>query len=291
MDEAVRRLRGRAMASSVEVVVVDGPHQAERWAAARIDQLEQRWSRFLPHSEITRLNAAAGATVSVHPDTSCLLSAMLQGWHLGGARFDPREAGDGTGAPSAIRPLDGDLTLDQLEGTACLAPGVTLDPGAIGKGLAADLVVQELRRMGCRGALVGIGGDLSASGAPPEGERWRVEVEPVLGDVDEPPLWLDIEGGGVATSSVLHRHGELAGLPRQDHRAPRARVPVGPADLLSATVVARSGWLAEVHATAALLAGESGAVRHLRAHGLTGVLQTSEQVRVVELDSSGSRSC
>ena len=290
MGDSVRRHRGRAMASSVEVVVVGGPRQAERWAAARIDQLEQRWSRFLPHSDLTRLNDAAGGTVAVHPDTSCLLSAMVEGWHLGAGRFDPRDRGGGSPC-SVARPLDDDVTLDPLAGTARLAAGIALDPGAIGKGLAADLVVQELRGMGCRGALVGIGGDLAASGEPPAGDRWRVAVARAGGGDDQSALWLDVEGGGVATSSLLHHHGDLAGLPRRDHRGPRGRVSVGSTDLLSVSVVTRSGWLAEVHASAALLAGASGAVRHLRAHGLTGVLQTSEEVRVVQLDDCGSRPC
>ncbi len=43
-------------------------------------------------------------------------------------------------------------------------------------------------------------------------------------------------------------------------------------DLATVTVVANAGWLAEAHATAALLAGSAGALVYLEAHGLTGVV-------------------
>ena len=46
------------------VVVADDGGDADalvETAAARLDELEARWSRFLPTSEVSRLNAAGGA--------------------------------------------------------------------------------------------------------------------------------------------------------------------------------------------------------------------------------------
>ena len=43
-------------------------------------------------------------------------------------------------------------------------------------------------------------------------------------------------------------------------------------DVATATVVASAGWLAEAHATAAVLAGTGGAIEHLLAHRLAGVI-------------------
>ena len=41
-----------------------------------------------------------------------------------------------------------------------LGANTTFDPGGIGKGFAADLLVSELLSSGARGALVSVGGDL-----------------------------------------------------------------------------------------------------------------------------------
>jgi thiamine biosynthesis lipoprotein len=160
---------------------------------------------------------------------------------------------------------------------------VSLDPGAIGKGLAADLVVTGLRALGCGGALVGIGGDLAASGSSPDGSGWHVGVagagraeEP---EVDAPVAWLHLEAGGVATSSLLRRHGTTDSSLRLDHVDPRTGRTATREGLHSVTVASRSGWAAEVHATAALLAGADGAAAHLRRHGIDGVLQSADGSR------------
>jgi thiamine biosynthesis lipoprotein len=298
MPSPVEHLQGRAMASDTEIVVVGAPAGALRWAAARIDQLEQRWSRFLPHSDISRLNDAEGATVVVHPDTLCLLSAMTEGVPLSGGIFDPRcvavedRAGEHAEAVTVTpRPaLEDEVIVDLPAGSARLAPGVALDPGAIGKGLAADLVVAELRRMGCAGALVGIGGDLAMSGASPGGGPWSIGVADAWGGTDEPIASVEIEAGGVATSSTLYRRGEQRGTTRTDHVDPRTATAPAGGELVSVTIVARSGWAAEVHATTALLGGMEAAEEHIRTHGLTGVLQSAGSVVVVQPGVSEVRS-
>ena len=60
--------------------------------AARLDQLEARWSRFRPTSELSQLNAAAGEPRLVSADTVVLVDALRQGWELTGGRFDPTVA-------------------------------------------------------------------------------------------------------------------------------------------------------------------------------------------------------
>ena len=46
-------------------------------------------------------------------------------------------------------------------------------------------------------------------------------------------------------------------------------------DLDAVTVIARSGWLAEAHATGAILAGSVGVLGYLATHDLSGVAVTS----------------
>ena len=60
-----------------------------RWGIARLHQLEQRWSRFLPTSEISGLNRADGAARIATADTVRLVEALVQAWHATAGGFDP----------------------------------------------------------------------------------------------------------------------------------------------------------------------------------------------------------
>src|SRR5436305_1527638 len=70
------------------VVVGGGPALAER-AIARIDELERRWSRFLPASELSRLNAHAGHPAVVSEDTFNAIARAVAGWYVTAGRYDP----------------------------------------------------------------------------------------------------------------------------------------------------------------------------------------------------------
>jgi thiamine biosynthesis lipoprotein len=58
-------------------------------AVAEIDRLERLWSRFLPTSDVSRLNAAAGGPVSVAPETLAILDFCRTAVRVTEGRFDP----------------------------------------------------------------------------------------------------------------------------------------------------------------------------------------------------------
>ena len=79
------------MGSDIHVIVVAdqsaggvglSAEQLLGWADARIAGLEQRWSRFRPDSEVSRLNASAGSDgVLVSSDTADRKSTRLNSSH------------------------------------------------------------------------------------------------------------------------------------------------------------------------------------------------------------------
>jgi len=77
------------MGTEAHLVVLDGPAGAVGWARRRLEELEERWSRFLPKSEISRLNRAGGRPVVVAPETFRLIEAAVEAWRWSGGRFDP----------------------------------------------------------------------------------------------------------------------------------------------------------------------------------------------------------
>ena len=80
--------RARAMGTDVQIVVPSGDEDVLGAAARRLDDLESRWSRFLPTSERTRLNSHPGVPVIVSIETFNVIALAVDAWRADG-RFDP----------------------------------------------------------------------------------------------------------------------------------------------------------------------------------------------------------
>jgi len=286
-------LKFRVMGTDAHVILVDPAEGAGAYAQSRLEELERRWSRFLPASDVSRLNGAPGAFVIVSADTLFLLATMKQAWRVSGGRYDPtllsaiNAAGyaasyDGSGRASCTsgaarreRAIT-DVALDPVTSSAILPAGVGIDPGGIGKGLAADLVVTELLQSGTGGALVSVGGDLAAAGRAPAPEGWHVAIEDPF-DASREQLRLALEAGGIATSSTRTRSWTKDGS-RRHHVIDPATQACATTDLAAVTVIARAGWEAEAHATAALLSGSDRALDYLERHELDGIATTLDGI-------------
>ena len=281
---APAELRFRAMGSDVHVLV-DGPAGLLQVARDRVEELERRWSRFRPDSEISRLNALAGAPMAVSPETLGLVGRALEGARVTGGRFDPTVLGDvlragydrtfealGDAGGDAGSPLGrgwARVVVDAAGSSVTLPAGVGLDPGGIGKGYAADLVVEELRAAGAAGVCVNLGGDLRAEGQAPGGGSWVVGIEHPLRPGRAATVTL--AGGAVATSSRVRRAWGPAGDHRHHLIDPATGAPAG-TGLAAVTVLAARGWQAEVLAKAAFLGGLERGRALLTVLGADGLL-------------------
>jgi thiamine biosynthesis lipoprotein len=285
------------MASRLHIIAVDSAptrstkdqvDDALQRAVRYLEHVEQCWSRFIATSDVSRINQLGphGGTIAVDPSTLILLATMIDGQQRTAGRYDPTllraliaegyraSRVDPTmvsvvAAPSTRAASLHDLELDPVARTVTVPPGLVIDPGGIGKGLAADLTVARLLDEGVDGAMVEIGGDLAAGGAPVDPAGWLVDVEHP--DPDDGLLCrIAVSGGGVATSSVRSRRWMRDGVERH-HQIDAGTGACSTTDLIAVTVIAPTGWLAEVHATAALTAGSDQAVPYLDGHGLGGV--------------------
>ncbi len=277
------------MASTTQVTAIDATAGAGDAAEQRLRQLESRWSRFVDTSDITRVNQQPGRWVAVSTDTIRLIEAMQLAHRATAGSFDPTQLYQlmsiGYGASIddpdrhtlAVGSPDLALTIHDVEidrtGGAIRAPlGLSIDPGGIGKGFAADLVVTELLADGTAGVLVSIGGDIAAAGTAPTDLGWIINV-------DDPHhtgntlTTLAVSDGGIATSSTRSRRWNVDGS-EHHHVIDPATGCDSSTDLATVTVVANAGWLAEAHATAALLRGSDGAIDYLDTHGLSGIAIT-----------------
>jgi thiamine biosynthesis lipoprotein len=275
------------MGTDAHLVVTAPSARAASWALdqgrERIDELERLWSRFLPASEVSVLNALAGMPVRVSPETVALVQRALDGMRLTNGRFDPTVLGavvragyDRTYAeieqgatPQDARGLGASLIeVDPVGHLVRLPPGVGFDPGGIGKGLAADIVVRELAAK-VTGICVNLGGDLRVFGLSPEAGGWAIEIEDPFGGPSRGVV--SLFDGAVATSARTKRV-----LGEGHHLIDPATGRPAQVGTASATVIAGQAWIAEVLAKAAFLSGPDDATTLLETAGVDGMIVTDD---------------
>lgn len=285
--------RARAMGSDLHVIVWASGPAAERLAdlaVRRVELLECCWSRFRPASELNRLNARAGrGETVVSEDLRRLVTALLAAYEwsdgdvdasvLGsmltvGYRADFASVAMSLPANAIPLPAPGMAGVRIGECSVSLPAGVGLDPGAVGKGLAGDMVTEEIHDAGAYAVLVGIGGDVVTRGVPLDAESWRVAMRDDRVDPATEHRVLDLtpQHRAVATSSTLRRRwagGHHVLAPRTGRSAA--------SDVVQATVLADCGWRAEAAATVGVIRG-SVSLPWLRRHGCLPYLLGTRQL-------------
>ncbi|HXW81971.1 MAG TPA: FAD:protein FMN transferase [Acidimicrobiales bacterium] len=278
-------LRFRCMGTWAHVIVSGGPRGLGDVVRARLSELEKRWSRFIPSSELMQLNAAAGRFFPVSPETLLLIRRGVQGWHQTRGLFDPTMLGaliragydrdfDLISRPGAAQDgateIGGGCQDILVFGNFVWLPAATgFDSGGIGKGLAADIAAREAMEAGADGVLVNLGGDLCARGSSPEGSGWTVSVEhPQL---DGPLVLVGLMEGAIATSTTLLRRWSVADEVRHHLIDPGTGLPAV-TDVGLATVVARDAWHAEVLAKALVLSRSQDPLAELVGTGAEGLV-------------------
>lgn len=287
-----------AMGNTADITVVGGGGHLLDAAAHRIEELESRWSRFRAGSDISRLNASDGRPVPVHRDTVLLVRYLVAAQAITRRAFDPtlgpalarlgyRASRTDPRLTSSFHPrgvAGTDLTGTRIAerfGEVTLPPTATLDPGGLGKGLAADLVASMLLERGADGACVSIGGDIRCAGRGPVDGHWTVGVADPR-DRSRTVQVVQLANGGIATSSVLAKQWKNGDEHRHHVIDPDTMLPLPPGGgtVVQASAIAAEAVWAEVAATAALVrqsadAGSLGpcadggpvAVRTVRADG------------------------
>ena len=222
------------MGSTARIFVCGGSPGTEARLRARLHDLENRWSRFLPTSEVSRANADAGQATAVSPETRLLVAQALRAAELTHGWFDPLllepltdagyersyellDTGDlgplvagvdrsGPMVSVVVRPpheSSATLDVDDGAGTVTVGSGVGFDPGGIGKGLAADLLATDAMADGASAVMIDLGGDIACAGRSPDA-GWAVDVHDPF-DPGRTCARVRIPWGAVATSSTIHR--------------------------------------------------------------------------------------
>jgi FAD:protein FMN transferase len=203
---------------------LDAAVEAVRREVAAIDAA---CSRFRADSELTRLNAAGGAPVAASPLFLEALGVALATARATGGAVDPTVGRSlvGLGYDADFSLVAGspprtpeivpagrwcDVDVDTSRRLVSIPADVTLDLGSSAKALASDRAAAAAARDSGCGVLVGLGGDIAVTGAPPA-RGWSVRVTDDHSDLDGEGQTVAIRAGGLATSSTTVRRWRTDG--------------------------------------------------------------------------------
>ena len=260
------------MGNTANIVVIGDQHLLHH-ARLRLVDLEHKWSRFIDTSEISLINHSDGKEMYVSADTVTLVRYLVDAQSRTHGLFDPSLLpaliGLGYGASRLDSSMKSEIApnaqwaiplsetrIDTASGAVRLPSGATLDPGGLGKGLAADIVATELISLGASGVCVSIGGDMRIAGESEGSGGWSVAVESPF-DEGNDLTTLVLQSGGIATSST--RGKRWVGPLGEMHHVlnPNTSTPLteSAGQLVQSTVLASEAVWAEVFATALLVGG------------------------------------
>jgi thiamine biosynthesis lipoprotein len=237
-----------------------------------VTRLENLFSRFIPGSDIRRINRSAGMrrepvsretfdllSRAVEYSTQCdgcfdvTIGPLVDLWREAKQHNCPpddrfiREKGSLTGYS--------DLILDASNQSAGLArTGQSIDLGGIGKGYAADRVLELYREFGIESACSNMGGNVVTLGSKPDGSPWQIGIQHPRSN-DALIGALSVIDKSVVTSGDYQRYFK-------DHLGTRYHHILDPltgypadAGLTSVTIIAESSTTADALSTMVFVTG------------------------------------
>ena len=247
--------------------------------SGRLDDLEQRYSRYLDNSLVSTINRRAGTQIvtEVDTETAALLNLAGQLWQESGGLFDitsgplRRAFNFQTGGVASPEQLDAAKALigwERIEwqdnGLRLPVTGMEIDLGGLVKEYAADCAAQLMREAGVKHGLIELAGDVVAIGVQANGAPWSVGIRDP--QQDSSILTVHLTDSAMATSGNYARVIKHQGQSYGHLLDPQSGLPVeGPT---SVTVIDNHCLTAGAVSTVACLKSEDDAEQWLNQAGL-----------------------
>lgn len=282
----------RAMNTYIDLYVRD-IEDVEHLAAVEeiFHDMEDRLSRFRPHSELCRLNERSGEAVAVSAEMFDILSRAAELHAITGRTFDPailphlESAGydrsfeliatntEAQEPASRSHMSIAQLTLAPRGRTVRAPEGLRIDLGGIGKGFTVDAAARALQPVG--NFVVNAGGDIYASGEGWDGDGWLVAITDPRGPGRSLSL-VRLYDQALATSTTALRRWTRGERTLHHLIDPRTQQP-SESGVMSVSVIAGTAAEADVFAKSALLMGAEAGARFLARQGAAGLFVMDDE--------------
>lgn len=163
-----------------------------------------------------------------------------------------------------------------IDGKLQMMPGILLDLGAVGKGIACDRLLAWLEtKEQISGAVIALGGSILTYGEKPDGKEWKVGiVDP--SDTSSYLGTLSLEGRWcVATSGDYERYVEAEGIRYHHILDPETGYPAQ-SGLKSVTIFGHSGCLCDALSTACFVLGAEEGLKLAEQYGVYAVMAAED---------------
>ncbi len=275
--------RFTAMAGPCEVLVdTDSQPRAQRaleLAQREARRIERKFSRYLPDSEVGRINRSHGEPVIVDEETALLLDYSATCYAMSFGMFDITsgvlrrawkfDGSDRVPTAAAVADLLQHVGWDRVawgDRRLTLPAGMEIDLGGIGKEYAVDRAANLIAAQLPDSFVVNFGGDLYASGLRRGGRPWGIGVDDPERTGRAAVSRIPMSQGGLATSGDARRYILFEGKRLGHILNPKTGWPIEGAPR-SVTVVAPTCVEAGTLSTLAYLKG-GGAREFLEAEGV-----------------------
>lgn len=232
-----------------------------------ITRYENLFSRTLPGSDISRINAAGGEWVTVSSDTLALIRESVRVSEMCGGAFDitvePLSSlwnftGDHPRAPAdaaiadAVAHIGCERINIQGDRVRLADPEAGIDLGGAAKGYIADRLREYLEENGVKSALINLGGNVLAIGGKNGGD-FSIGIRDPAGD-ESLAATVRVQNRSVVTSGSYERGFTQGGVWYHHILDPSTGRPVNNG-LASVTILSENSVLGDMLSTACFVLG------------------------------------
>jgi thiamine biosynthesis lipoprotein len=252
-------------------------------------------STWIETSELSRVNQAAGLEpVGVSAETFDLLRRALEaaeytegGFNIAiGPAVQLWNIPEAPRVPSAMeveiaaQSVDyRRIHLDQTRRTVFLEkPGMRIDIGGIGKGLAAEKAAAVMRAIGATGGLVAVAGDFRVFGRRADGTAWPIGIQHPR-ESGKILATLDATDEAISTSGDYERYFMKDGVRYHHILDPKTLQPARLCQ--SVTIIAQDATTADALATGVFVMGPVRGFALVERLGLGGVIVDAQGMVIV----------
>ena len=283
-----------AMGTSVTITVYD--KKDKEYISGAFDliyEIERKISNKQENSYVSKINEKAGLeAVDVPEDVFKLIEYSLWMSQETGNLFDPAIGalsaiwGIGSDSPRVpsedeiqrVLPLlnPNDIVLDSTNNSVFLKKeDMMLDLGGIGKGYAADIVKDYLKKCGVERAIINLGGNIYALGGKTANDGWKIGIS----NPENPTQYItlvDARDESVVTSGGYERYFEDEGIIYHHILNPSTGYPYD-SNLLSASIITDQSILADALSTTVFAGGKEVAEEMAEKFGVAIIIYTKDK--------------